>query len=227
MNLITGVSHDLRTPLTSMIGYLDLLRKRSYLDESEYDRFVNNAFSKAQQLKKLIDDLFVYTRLTSGDMIFAKQQADMRDLLQQVLFEFVPIAEEHRTVVRSEIKIKRASVLIDPEQIARILDNLLMNSLKYSTEPKAIDIRLDCDETFVYLTIENEGELITKEQEARLFDRFYKTENAELDSPIQVGAGLGLAIARQLAERQGGRLTLAYDGGHYAFTLALPLHTEA
>lgn len=224
MNLITGVSHDLRTPLTSMIGYLDVLRNRSYVDENEYDRCVNNAFSKAQQLKKLIDDLFLYTRLTSGEMIFSEQRADMRELLQQVLFEFVPIAEENHAVVKSQIRIEKAAVNIDPEQVARILDNLLMNSLKYSTAPKIIDIHLSSTATCVYLTIENEGEQITKEQEAKLFDRFYKAENIEHDSHLQVGAGLGLAIARQLAERQGGRLTLKYEDGHYAFTLELPLY---
>lgn len=224
MNLITGVSHDLRTPLTSMIGYLDLLRKRAYLDEHEYDRFVNNAYSKAQQLKKLIDDLFIYTRLTSGDMIFTKQQADMRELLQQVLFEFVPIAEENDAIVHSQINVQKAPVHIDPEQVARILDNLLMNSLKYSASPKVIDIHLAASNTSVYVTIENEGEHITKEQEANLFNRFYKAENEEHSSHLQVGAGLGLAISRQLAEGLGGSLTLDYKDGHYAFTLELPLH---
>jgi len=226
MNLITGVSHDLRTPLTSMIGYLDLLRKRSYLDDNEYDRFVNNAFSKAQQLKKLIDDLFIYTRLTSGDLIFTKQPADMHELLQQVLFEFVPIAEENDALVKSRIAIQKAPVLIDPEQVARILDNLLMNSLKYSTAPKVIHIELTAIETTVYLTVENKGEPITKEQEAKLFERFYKPESMAPHSHLQVGAGLGLAIARQLAERQGGRLTLEYEEGHYAFRLELPLLPE-
>lgn len=225
MNLITGVSHDLRTPLTSMIGYLDLLRNRSFLDENEYDRFVNNAFSKAQQLKILIDDLFIYTRLSSGDMILTKQPADMHNLLEQVLFEFVPIAEEHHVVVRPQISIQKAAVNIDPEQVARILDNLLMNALKYSTTPKVIDIHLTSNESSVYLTVANKGEHITKEQEAKLFDRFYKTENMEHNKHLQVGAGLGLAIARQLAEHQDGRLTLAYDNGHYAFTLELPLLT--
>lgn len=226
MNLITGVSHDLRTPLTSIIGYLDLLRKRSYLDQNEYDRFVNNAFSKAQQLKKLIDDLFIYTRLTSGDMTFTKQQADMHELLQQVLFEFVPIAQENNAIVNSYIQVQKAAVHIDPEQVARILDNLLMNSLKYSIAPKQIDIQLTANKTAVYLTIENEGEQITKEQEAKLFDRFYKTENIEHKAHLQVGTGLGLAIARQLAEHQGGHLSLEYDHGHYAFTLELPLHLD-
>ncbi|WP_265525070.1 HAMP domain-containing sensor histidine kinase [Paenibacillus sp. JDR-2] len=223
MNLITGVSHDLRTPLTSMIGYLDLLRKRSYIDENEYDRFVNNAFSKAQQLKKLIDDLFIYTRLTTGDMIFAKQQADMRELVEQVLFEFIPIAEENHVFVRPHLNIHEAAVHIDPEQVARILDNLLMNALKYSKTPKDIDVYLMSDETSVYLTVANEGEQITKEQEGKLFDRFYKKEHVESNAHIQVGAGLGLAIARQLAEHQDGCLTLDYEDGHYAFTLKLPL----
>ncbi len=223
MNLITGVSHDLRTPLTSMIGYLDLLRKRSYIDENEYNRFINNAFSKAQQLKKLIDDLFIYTRLTSGDMILTKQQADMRELVEQVLFEFIPIAEENHVVVRQHISIQEAAVHIDPEQVARILDNLLMNALKYSKPPKVIDVRLTSNEAFVYLTVANEGEPITKEQEIKLFDRFYKPENMDPNTHIQVGAGLGLAIARQLAEHQGGCLTLEYENGQYAFTLELPL----
>lgn len=223
MGLITGVSHDLRTPLTSMIGYLDLLRKRSFLDENEYDRFVNNAFSKAQQLRKLIDDLFLYTRLTSGDIVLAKQRADMRELLEQVLFEFVPLAEENDAVVRSRMQTRKAAVDIDPEQVARILDNLLMNALKHSTIPKSISVTLTSDLTSVYLTVENEGERISATQAAKLFDRFYKPERAEPDARLQAGAGLGLAIAKELAERQGGRLTLAYEEGHYAFTLTLPL----
>lgn len=223
MNLITGVSHDLRTPLTSMIGYLDLLRKRAFLDEDEYDRFVNNAFSKAQQLHKLVDDLFLYTRLTSGDVASAKQRADMRELLEQVLFEFVPIAEENDAVVTTRIAAPQAAVDIDPEQVARILDNLLMNALIHSTPPKVVDIRLTSDRTSVYLTVENEGERIPAAQADRLFDRFYQADAAEPLARLQVGAGLGLAIARQLADNQGGRLTLAYEDGHYAFTLALPL----
>lgn len=223
MNLITDVSHDLRTPLTSMIGYLDLLRKRSFLDENEYDRFVNNAFSKAQRLHKLIDDLFLYTRLTSGDIVFEKQRADMRELLEQVLFEFAPLAEENEAVVNSRMETRKAAVVIDPEQVARILDNLLMNALKHSTPPKAIAVRLSSDPSSVYLTVENEGERISDAQAAKLFDRFYKTETAERNARLQAGAGLGLAIAKQLAESQGGRLALAYENGHYAFTLSLPL----
>lgn len=222
MNLITGVSHDLRTPLTSIIGYLDLLRKNSFQDEKEHDRFVNNAYSKAEQLKKLIDDLFVYTRLTSGDLKLTKQHANMRDLVEQVLFEFIPIAEEHRLTIRSHIEIDEAIVFIDPEQMARILDNLLMNALKYSILPKTVDVHLTSSDSFVYLTIANDGEVITKEQEAKLFERYYKIGQVVDHQNVQIGTGLGLAIARQLAEHQGGHLSLNYKEGHYAFTLKLP-----
>ncbi|WP_245583057.1 HAMP domain-containing sensor histidine kinase [Paenibacillus daejeonensis] len=223
MELIIGVSHDLRTPLTSLIGYLDLLRKRSFQDKSEYERFVNNAYSKGEQLKKLIDDLFIYTRLSAGHMKLTRQEVDMRGLTEQVLFEFVPIAEENDSVIRQHIRVLRAPVNIDSEQVVRIIDNLLMNALKYSTPPKMIDVTLSRDESWVYLTIENEGECITKEQEAKLFERFYKTEQAMQNRHVQVGAGLGLAVARQLSELMDGRLTLVHVSGHYAFTLQLPI----
>ncbi|WP_336790288.1 HAMP domain-containing sensor histidine kinase [Paenibacillus sp. MMO-177] len=226
MNLITGVSHDLRTPLTSMIGYLDLLRTHSFQNESEYNRFLNNAYKKAEQLKKLIDDLFVYTRISSGNLKLMKKQVDLRALLEQILSEFVPIANEHHSIIRSQINVTESQVLIDPEQVVRIIDNLLMNALKYAIVPKAIDVTLDCDECWIYLTIANEGEYITQEEEAKLFERFYKTEHAIKNPTIQVGAGLGLAISRQLAELQSGRLELIHKAGHYAFTLRLPMQQK-
>ncbi|WP_127493994.1 HAMP domain-containing sensor histidine kinase [Paenibacillus glycanilyticus] len=223
MNLITGISHDLRTPLTSMIGYLDLLRNHSFLNESEYNRFVNNAYRKAEQLKKLIDDLFVYTRISSGNLKLIKKEVDLRALLEQILFEFVPIANEQNSMITSQINVAESIVYIDPEQVVRIIDNLLMNALKYAVAPKVIDVTLECDEFWIYLTIENEGECITQEQESKLFERFYKTEHATKNPAIHVGAGLGLAISRQLAELQSGKLELVHKAGHYAFTLLLPL----
>lgn len=99
MELITGVSHDLKTPLTSIIGYLELLRTESYQDQEEYNRFLQNSYNRAMHLKKLIDDLFEYTRLTTPDVQLSLKAVDVYELLEQMLVEFEPLAQEHHVSI--------------------------------------------------------------------------------------------------------------------------------
>ncbi len=222
MELITGVSHDLRTPLTSIIGYLELLKEKAYKDEAEYDRFVGNTHNKAQQLKSLIEELFEYTRLTQSGMNLMKERIDLRQLLNQMLVEIQPLAHESHITIQTLLLEKAVFIQVDPEQIRRAIDNLLMNALKFSVKPGVIRVSMEeCDKQ-VTLRIENEGESITREQEKQLFERFYKADDARTSISLQDGAGLGLSITRSIIELHGGQVNLEHSNGHFSFEIALP-----
>lgn len=225
MELITNVSHDLRTPLTSIVGYLNLLKNDDYTDIAEHKRYIQNAFNKTQQLKKLIDDLFEYTRLTSGSSRFRFQTVDLVGLLEQMITEFEPLAQEQSLQVdwRRESAPDTLLASIDAEQFVRAVDNLLMNALKFSTKPGAIAVRLVRRDEKAVLTVENKGEPIAEEQERLLFERFYKADPSRHESSELPGAGLGLSIARSIVELHGGQIGLDYRDGSFAFRIELPL----
>ncbi|KIL41912.1 hypothetical protein SD70_04165 [Gordoniibacillus kamchatkensis] len=222
MELITHISHDLRTPLTSIIGYLNLLKNDDYRDIEEHKRYIFNAFNKSQQLKKLIDDLFEYTRLTSGEVNLSPQTVDLGGLLEQIILEFEPIAQEQALTVVKMWEPAAVAANIDTEKFVRAVDNLLMNALKFSVKPGEITVRLSERAHGIYLAVENRGKPITREQEQRLFERFYKAEPSRSDSAMPPGAGLGLSIARNIVELHGGQMGLHHEDGHYTFYLELP-----
>lgn len=226
MELITGISHDLRTPLTSIIGYIELLRTDSFQDKAEYTRFVENTYNKATHLKQLLDDLFEYTRLTSADPHLVLRTIDLYQLLDQLLFEFEPLAQENGIFLEKDIGNSPIPSLIDSDKIARAIDNLLMNALKYSLKPGTISIRLRSNQEQITIEVENKGTPLTVEQADKLFDRFYKVDYSRTSEGIQSGSGLGLSIARNIAELHRGTLTLHHTHNVFTFQLSLPLPTH-
>ncbi|KHF35219.1 Sensor histidine kinase YycG [Paenibacillus sp. P1XP2] len=154
MELITGVSHDLRTPLTSIIGYLNLLKNDDYTNLEEHKRYIDNAYNKSQQLKQLIDDLFEYTRLTSGAANLSLTKMDMAALLEQIMNEFEPIAQENALSVRLVRDPGPMYASIDTEKMVRAIDNLLMNALKFSFKPGDITVRLLENSGHIYFAVE-------------------------------------------------------------------------
>lgn len=223
MEMITGISHDLRTPLTSIIGYIELLRTDSYQDKDEYTRFVQNTYNKAIHLKKLLDDLFEYTRLTSVDTRLILRKINLFQLLDQLLFEFEPIAQENGVYIVKEIGDTPVFTSVDSDKMARAIDNLLMNALKYSLKPGAIYIRMKTTPEQITIEVENKGTPLTQDQKEKLFDRFYKVDHSRSSEGIQTGAGLGLSIARNIAELHQGTLTLNHTNNTFIFQLNLPV----
>ncbi|EHS55970.1 sensor histidine kinase [Paenibacillus sp. Aloe-11] len=227
MELITGISHDLRTPLTSIIGYIELLRTDSYQDKDEYTRFVQNTYNKALHLKKLLDDLFEYTRLTSVDVHLNLRRINLFQLLDQLLFEFEPIAQENGVYIVKDIGDSPIVTSIDSDKIARAIDNLLMNALKYSLKPGSICIRLKTTPEQITIEVENKGTPLSQDQEEKLFERFYKVDYSRSSEGIQTGAGLGLSIARNIVELHQGTLTLNHIHNVFTFQLNLPFENSS
>ncbi|MFE6076584.1 sensor histidine kinase [Paenibacillus sp. NPDC057886] len=226
MDMITGISHDLRTPLTSIIGYIELLRTDSFQDKAEYDRFIQNTYNKATHLKKLLDDLFEYTRLTSVDTQLVLKKVDLYQLLDQLLFEFEPLAQENGIHIEKEIGDGPIMACVDSDKIARAIDNLLMNALKYSLKPGTIHIRISMRHEHITIEVENNGMPLTVEQKNKLFDRFYKLDYSRSSEGIQTGSGLGLSIAKNIAELHQGTLTLQHVYNVFTFQLSLPSNVQ-
>ncbi len=222
MELITGISHDLRTPLTSIIGYIELLQTRSFRNEKEYERFVENAHNKAIHLKKMLDDLFEYTRLTWKETRLHLELVDIVQMVNQLYYEFEPIAKELGITVAKSMEPTPILIKIDSEKIARAIDNLLSNALRYSLTPSTIDIKVKPTAQQVLIEISNEGIPLTLEQENRLFERFYKVDQSRQGRGTS-GTGLGLSIAKSIVELHGGLLHFNHSGKIFTFTIELPL----
>ncbi|MEH7189799.1 HAMP domain-containing sensor histidine kinase [Bacillus toyonensis] len=219
--LITNVSHDLRTPLTSIMGYLRLLRDSKYENKEQHDEYTRIAFTKSEQLKNLIEDLFEYTKLTNEQVVLEKQEVCINELLEQLIEELVPQAEEHGLAFVKKFPEERAYATVDSEKMVRVFDNLLMNAIKYSKDDGEIKVSLQRQRKDIQIVIANHSEEFTREELGNLFERFYKKDQSR--SRVTEGSGLGLAIAKSIVELQGGSIRAEYEDGIIQFIVALPI----
>jgi len=222
--LITNVSHDLRTPLTSIMGYLRLLRDAKYENREQYDEYIKIAFSKSEQLKNLIEDLFEYTKLKNEKIMLEKQEVCVNELLDQLIEELVPQAEEHGLSFVKEFPEDRLYASLDSEKMVRVFDNLLMNAIKYSKDEGEIIVSFQRERRNIRISIANESEEFTKEELENLFERFYKKDQSR--SRVSEGSGLGLAIAKSIVELEGGEIRAEYENGVVQFIIVLPVVVE-
>jgi len=219
--LITNVSHDLRTPLTSIMGYLRLLRDERYDTKEQYDEYVKIAFSKSEQLKNLIEDLFEYTKLTNESIVLGQQEVCMNELLDQLIEELIPQAEENHRTFFKNFSEERIFATVDSEKIVRVFDNLLMNAIKYSTGDGEIFVSLERKESNVQICVANESNEFTSDELRSLFERFYKKDQSR--TSVAEGSGLGLAIAKSIVELHGGKIDVEYKDGMLQFITELPV----
>lgn len=222
IDLITNISHDLRTPLTSIIGYLTLLKEKNYQTPDEKEHYITSSYNKAEQLKKLIDDLFEYTRLTSGDIQLDKHSIDLHQMLEQMVVEFEPIAISYNITLQNSLGGETVLAIVDPDRIARALDNLLVNALKFSIKPGNIKVSLRKEDEWAILAVSNKGLPMTEEQANLVFERFYRANNTVNNGGMVKGAGLGLAIAKNIVELHSGQIWLEHKGNYYEFIIKLP-----
>lgn len=219
-DLIVYLAHDLKTPLTSVIGYLSLLQESPDIPAEQRAKYVGIALDKAYRLEQLINEFFDITRLNLSTVLMQKTHFNLSILLTQVISEFYPMLEEKHLTVASEIP-QEIRVYADADKLARVFDNLLRNAVSYSNEGTAIRMRAFLSGDNAIVLVQNEGEEIAPEQLAHIFDKFYR-----LDAARQSrfgGAGLGLAIAKQIMELHGGSIEAASCGRRIEFKLTLPV----
>lgn len=217
-DLITGVSHDLRTPLTSILGFLEVIEGDRYQDEVELRYYVNIAYEKAQSLKKLIDDLFEYTRINNG-LPLDIREIDMAQFMRQLIEEFVPALEK----AGLECKLAAEEGLVvraDGAQLVRAYENLISNAIRYGEPGKRIDIAVRSDGNQVSISFTNYGDPIPERDLPFIFDRFYRVEASR--SKQTGGTGLGLAITKSIVEVQGGEIRVRSDRQRTTFETRFP-----
>lgn len=218
--LITNVSHDLRTPLTSIIGYLDLLKKGHYSNQQQLQEYLEITYQKSNRLKMLIDELFEFTRLSNQDFILNKTVVDIGHLLEQIVGEYIPIIEKEKLTVNKIIEDTNFPVLMDADRLVRVFDNLISNAIKYSHKPSVITIILQKKGNHSLFQIINKVEKPPSEDINKLFERFYMGDKARMENN---GSGLGLAISKRIIELHLGQITANYQDNTINFQVELPL----
>ena len=207
--LITNVAHDLRTPLTSIIGYLDLLAHKDGLSMETMREYAGIGYTKARKLETLIEDLFGYTKLNYGKIAMNVSRIDLVKLLGQMMDEFYPSFEEKG--ISYDLTTNLASIMInaDGKLIARLFDNLINNAIKYGADGKRIEVKVIGDGPKVTVTVTNYGKVIPADELPYIFDKFYRVEQSRSSSTG--GTGLGLAIAKNIVQMHGGTITAESD----------------
>ncbi|WP_207645792.1 sensor histidine kinase [Geosporobacter ferrireducens] len=216
--LITSVSHDLRTPLTSILGYLDLIVHDRYHDEVALRYYADIAYSKSLRLKNLIDELFEYTRVSYGGMNVSLKRLNIVELMEQLVEEFVPLLQEADMICRLSPAKKEIFTEVDANLIVRVFENLIMNAIRYGKEGKYLDIELT-EDTDIFIRVINYGEPIPSKDLPYLFERFYRVEKSR--SEEMGGTGLGLAIVKSIVELHDGEIAAYSDQNRTVFELKL------
>ncbi|MDG0059438.1 HAMP domain-containing sensor histidine kinase [Priestia sp. P5] len=218
--LITNLSHDLRTPLTSIIGYLTLVKDKQYKNSEELERYIQTTYGISFKLKNLLDELFEYTKLSLPDVDMQFQEVDLGGVLYQLVGEYTPMFENRGLSVKVEIPDKAVFISIDIEKMIRVFDNLLSNAEKYSHESGDIEIVLYTNEKQVIARISNTTDQIASEELSHLFDKFYRMDKAR--SSEVAGSGIGLSIAKRIVELHQGEIWAESEKEKITMYVALP-----
>lgn len=219
--LITNVSHDLRTPLTSIIGYLGLIEDKQYQSEEDILKYTHTAYEKAKQMKNLVEDLFEYTKVQQHGAPVNIMRIDLNQLLEQLTASF-ELEGQHRGIeISSKVVPNPLMIEADPEKLGRVFNNLVANAFKYGNGASYIrvDARQRADQ--VEVTVVNDGTPIPAQSLDHLFERFYRAEASR--SRATGGTGLGLAIVKSIVDLHHGTVTVTSDENETAFVVTLPL----
>ncbi len=220
-DLITNVAHDLRTPLTSVIGYLDLVKGKSGLTNEDREKYVTIAYDKSKRLEKLINDLFEFTKVGAEKIQINKMNLNFKKFMEQMVEEFYPSFEEAELECIVQDELVQGHLMADPDLLARGIANLFSNAVKYGKDGKVIRVCLKEDRENIYLTLTNFGEIISEEDLGHIFDKFFRVENSR--SVETGGTGLGLAIAKKVILLHHGKITVSSDFKGTVFSISLPI----
>ncbi|MGN0039119.1 MAG: sensor histidine kinase [Coriobacteriales bacterium] len=218
--LVAYLAHDIRTPLTSVMGYLDILRENPGLDPQTAARYAGIAYEKAERLESLVEEFFEITRFNLQSIPLERQNMDLRLFLQQLAEELYPNARERE--LRLEVDAPQdVMIFADPDKLARALTNVLRNAVAYADAGTAILVSARVVADQVVIAVANQGREISKAHLQSIFEKFYREESAR--STDKGGAGLGLAIAREIVSAHKGTIDASSENGVTTFTVRLPL----
>ncbi|MCM1144138.1 MAG: HAMP domain-containing histidine kinase [Blautia sp.] len=219
-DLVVYLAHDLKTPLTSVIGYLTLLRDEGQISEELREKYLSISLEKAERLEELINEFFEITRFGLSEIALEYSTVNLTRLFEQLVYEFQPMFAEKdlkcNLTIAPDMRLK-----CDVDKMQRVFDNLLRNAVNYSFEHGTIEIRICEEEETMRILFSNHGNTIPAEKLERIFEQFYRLDTAR--GTQSGGAGLGLAIAKKIVELHGGSITARSETEIIEFEVMLPL----
>lgn len=219
-DLVVYLAHDLKTPLTSAIGYLTLLRDESQISEELREKYLSISLEKAERLEDLINEFFEITRFNLSDITLEYSRVNLTRLLEQLTYEFKPMLLEKNLKCELEIA-SNVMLKCDVNKMQRVFDNLLRNAVNYSFDDGTIHIVATQNENNLSIKFTNCGNTIPQEKLERIFEQFYRLDTAR--SSRSGGAGLGLAIAKEIVELHNGTITAKSENEVIEFEVTIPL----
>ena len=217
-DVVMYLAHDLKTPLTSVIGYLSLLEEAPEMPPAQKAKYVDITLKKAHSLEKLVDEFFEIARYNFQGAAPVKEQIDLYYMLAQMTEEFYPALTAKGKQVALNVP-QDMTVYGDPDKLARVFNNILKNAAAYSPDNSVIEIKAAATDDTASIMFINAG-VISPDKLAAIFEKFYRLDAAR--SSAAGGAGLGLAIAKEIVTQHGGRVWAKSDNQHTTFTVELP-----
>ncbi|KMK76239.1 HAMP domain-containing sensor histidine kinase [Alkalihalobacillus pseudalcaliphilus] len=223
--LVVNLAHDLRTPLTSVLGYIELILHDEQLSEDEKKHYLKIAFNKSQRLEKLIDQLFEITKVNYGKKSLKRKELQLSNLLYQLYEEMIPLFEQAQLQVRMEVE-EHVMIDADGDLLARVFENLLTNGIRYGVDGEYIDLKAYTLEGSVIVEMINYGEAIPSDEIPYLFDMFYTGDKSRTHQ--KNSSGLGLFIAKNIIEQHNGEIVVESNVKRTVFKVIIPnAHGEA
>ena len=218
--LIVYLAHDIKTPLTSMIGYLSILNEMDDMPKKQQEKYIKIALDKSYRLEELINELFDVARFNSEKIILEKEKLNLNLMLAQIIDDFYPTLSELNKKI--ELNNEQQIMLVaDPDKLGRVFNNIIKNAINYSAENSNIRINVRKNEYNIIVDIINEGRQIPKEKLDQIFEKFYRLDSSRISKTG--GSGLGLAIAKDIVQLHGGQIKAISSEKETLFRVELPL----
>ena len=207
--LITNVAHDLRTPLTTIVGYLELIKDDTALSKEDVHKYSGIAYEKSIRLQEMMDDLFEFTKLDNADIKLNKSMINLSGLIMQMTDEFYPSFKDCNITPIVDLPEENIYVQGDGQLLARVFDNLISNALKYGYHNTDLKIEVSGDEKYATVKVINHGDTIAPEDIPLLFNKFFRTDSSR--NSKTGGTGLGLAITKNIVDLHHGNISVTSD----------------
>lgn len=222
-DLVTYLAHDLKTPITSIIGYLTLLQDEPDLPVDMRIKYTGIVLNKAERLEELINEFFEITRFNLSKLMLEPELINLSRMAEQITSEFIPVLAEKKLSWNTDID-QNIEIVCDPDKLERVLDNLIKNAVNYSYENTEIYFSMKRKEDSVEIIIRNRGKTIPKDKLRRIFEQFFRLDSSRASSTG--GAGLGLAISKEIVELHGGIISAESEDENIMFKVTLPVRVR-
>ena len=221
--LIVYLAHDIKTPLTVVIGYLSLLNEIDDMPTIQRKKYLELVLNKSYRLEELINELFDIARFNSEKIILEKEELNLNLMIEQIIDDFYPILNDLNKKINFKAT-KNLNIYADPDKLSRVFNNLIKNAINYSKDNTDIDINAKKSNNEIIVSVTNKGKMIPKDKLDKIFENFYRIDESRTSKTG--GSGLGLAISKEIVSLHGGKIKVTSDKDKTTFNVILPILDE-